>query len=364
MNDPRPIEQFPPPEGDPYPTTQGRSYWTAPPLAPDDPPVRQTVGRGKKIGLWTGGVVVALVVIGGIAQQPPATIPAADTIAAASESSSSSAPVGVPTADPSVQASLDQSAADQAARDQAEAAAKAADAAEAKRKAAAAAAKAAKDKAAADARAKASGATWAVTSVVDGDTIWVSRDGVSRKVRLIGIDTPESGDGCYTQATRNLRGIIGGQRVTLTAGASDDIDRYGRLLRYVDVAGVDAGLRQIKAGYAVARYDSRDGYGQHTRETAYIRADAASPAASCTSQASGGSGSGSGSGTGSTPSRSTAWPLAGDKYPCPQARPVKGNESSMIAHEPGDRYYLITSPEQCFATMSDAIAAGFRPAKV
>ena len=36
----------------------------------------------------------------------------------------------------------------------------------------------------------------------------------------------------------------------------------------------------------------------------------------------------------------------------------------MIAHEPGDRYYNVTTPEQCFASMSGAEAAGFRPAKV
>jgi hypothetical protein len=36
----------------------------------------------------------------------------------------------------------------------------------------------------------------------------------------------------------------------------------------------------------------------------------------------------------------------------------------MIAHAPGNRYYGVTKPEQCFATMADAEAAGFRPAKV
>ncbi|MGW5239256.1 thermonuclease family protein [Monashia sp. NPDC004114] len=158
----------------------------------------------------------------------------------------------------------------------------------------------------------------------------------------------------------NREAPSGASASPLTPGARDDIDKYGRLLRYVDVNGVDAGLRQIKQGYAVARYDSRDGYGEHTREAAYIRADAASPSARCTAEAPGGSGSG----TGSASAPAIQWPLAGDKYPCPQARPVKGNESSMIAHEPGDRYYLITSPEQCFATMSDAIAASFRRAKV
>ncbi|WP_156022905.1 thermonuclease family protein [Terracoccus sp. 273MFTsu3.1] len=235
-------------------------------------------------------------------------------------------------------------AADQAAADQAAAAKKAADAK-------AAAARAAATKAAA--------ATWVVTKVVDGDTIWVSRAGASRKIRFIGIDTPETGQCGFTEARNALRGIIGGQRVTLTAGAQDDVDRYGRLLRYVDVNGVDAGLRLVKQGYAVARYDSRDGYGSHTREAAYVRADAASPKASCAEPGAGTS-SGRTGGSGVTGS----WPLAGDTYPCPQSRPVKGNENSMIAHEPGDRYYTVTKPEQCFATMADAEAAGFRPAKV
>lgn len=244
---------------------------------------------------------------------------------------------------------------DAAAREaQAAAAAKAA--ADAKAAEAAAKAADAKAKQAAADRKAAAARPWAVTKVVDGDTIWASRDGVSRKIRLIGIDTPEFGQCGYTESTRSLRAIIGGQRVTLTAGARDDVDRYGRLLRYVDVNGVDAGLRQIKQGFAVARYDSRDGYGTHAREAAYIRADAASPRAACAQPGTGGAGAGS--------ALTGSWPLAGDQHPCPQSRPVKGNEDSMIAHEPGDRYYNVTNPEQCFATMSDAEAAGFRPAKV
>ncbi|WP_081920470.1 thermonuclease family protein [Terrabacter tumescens] len=201
--------------------------------------------------------------------------------------------------------------------------------------------------------------TWVVTKVVDGDTIWASRGGVTEKVRVIGIDTPETGQCGFTEARNALRGIIGGQRVTLTPGARTDVDRYGRALRYVDVNGVDAGLRLIKQGYAVARYDSRDGYGSHPREGAYVRADAASPKAACADPNAGStSGGTSGNGLAGT------WPQAGDKYPCPQSRPVKGNEGSMIAHEPTDRYYNVTKPEQCFATMADAEAAGFRPAKV
>lgn len=120
----------------------------------------------------------------------------------------------------------------------------------------------------------ASGPTVTVTRVVDGDTIWVS-DG--SKVRLIGIDTPEIGECGYDESGSLLRQLVDGRQVTLVAGARDDVDRYDRLLRYVDVDGVDANLEMIRSGRAVARYDSRDGYGRHAREDAYIAADASSP---------------------------------------------------------------------------------------
>ena len=53
------------------------------------------------------------------------------------------------------------------------------------------------------------------------------------------------------------------------------------MLRYVDIGRTDAGLRLITQGLAIARYDSRDGYGFHPREPKYIKADRASPAYTC-----------------------------------------------------------------------------------
>jgi endonuclease YncB( thermonuclease family) len=194
-------------------------------------------------------------------------------------------------------------------------------------------------------------ALWEVTWVVDGDTIHVSRGGVVEKVRLIGIDTPERDDCGYSAALDSMKRIIGGRAVTLVKGARTDRDQYGRLLRYVSAGGTDVGLAQIKSGYAVARFDSRDGYGSHAREGSYVAADRAS------------ADQGWACATPVPVKPQTGWPLPGDEHPCPQARPVKGNESSMIAHSPGQQSYLVTNPEQCFATLSDAVAAGFRPAK-
>ena len=116
-----------------------------------------------------------------------------------------------------------------------------------------------------------------VTHVVDGDTVDVA--GVGR-IRVIGIDTPERGACGYESATLAMSALVAGREVVLTPGATSDADRYGRLLRYVD-GGADAGLSLIEDGWAVARYDSRDGYGAHPRERQYVAADLAAPDRGC-----------------------------------------------------------------------------------
>lgn len=85
-----------------------------------------------------------------------------------------------------------------------------------------------------------------VVRVVDGDTIVVEIDGQEEKVRLIGIDTPESvasqeyldktgkenteAGKTASEYTKSL--LTEGQTVYLEKDTSDT-DRYGRLLRYV-----------------------------------------------------------------------------------------------------------------------------------
>jgi endonuclease YncB( thermonuclease family) len=126
-----------------------------------------------------------------------------------------------------------------------------------------------------EASATAPAGTWTVFHIVDGDTLDVrSSSGVEERIRVIGIDTPERGECGFDAAAQALSALVGGKTVELVPGARDDRDRYDRLLRYVDVDGVDAGLELIKQGLAIARYDSRDGYGRHPREAAYVAADA------------------------------------------------------------------------------------------
>jgi hypothetical protein len=51
---------------------------------------------------------------------------------------------------------------------------------------------------------------------------------------------------------------------------------------------------------------------------------------------------------------------------CPSHAPIKGNsgDTDWIYHLPGQRFYDVTNPEECFATETAAITAGYRAAKV
>jgi endonuclease YncB( thermonuclease family) len=108
--------------------------------------------------------------------------------------------------------------------------------------------------------------TISIARVVDGDTVDLS---TGERVRLIGIDTPETGQCGYREATDRLVALVTGQPVTLEAGTRNNLDKYGRLLRYVLVNGVDSGGVLVAEGLAVPRYNSTDGYGAHPREAEY-----------------------------------------------------------------------------------------------
>ncbi|MCZ7533469.1 MAG: lamin tail domain-containing protein [Acidimicrobiia bacterium] len=74
-----------------------------------------------------------------------------------------------------------------------------------------------------------------VTDVIDGDTIEVDLDGVSVDIRLLGINAPEM-DECWGQESKAfLTSLVGNQEVLLVErpDGSDDVDAFGRLLRYV-----------------------------------------------------------------------------------------------------------------------------------
>lgn len=117
-----------------------------------------------------------------------------------------------------------------------------------------------------------------ITDVTDGDTLRVRAYGAERKtyrVRLIGIDTPETvapgapvecggpeatdamlrlsfTDSLDTDGDGLLDEPLGqGRRVVLVTDPSQELfDSFGRLLAYVTRSGTDFGARQLSAGWA------------------------------------------------------------------------------------------------------------------
>lgn len=90
-----------------------------------------------------------------------------------------------------------------------------------------------------------------VTAVIDGDTIIVDLNGTSYRVRYIGIDTPETGDVCGSEATSANAALVGGQTVRMVKDVSET-DRYNRLLRYVYVGDTFVNGVLVANGWARA----------------------------------------------------------------------------------------------------------------
>ena len=90
-----------------------------------------------------------------------------------------------------------------------------------------------------------------VSKIVDGDTITMSN---GEKVRLIQIDTPElASKECYgIQAKSELTKLLNqAGEVSLTSDPNlDEVDKYGRLLRYVFVGKTNLNLKMVEIGAA------------------------------------------------------------------------------------------------------------------
>ncbi len=93
-----------------------------------------------------------------------------------------------------------------------------------------------------------------VTRVVDGDTIEVAPpvempDGsLVTDVRLLCLDTPESGECFYDEATEALRSWIEDETVLLTFG-DECVGYYGRALAYVWLNGELINVAMAHEGY-------------------------------------------------------------------------------------------------------------------
>lgn len=99
-----------------------------------------------------------------------------------------------------------------------------------------------------------------IVEVYDGDTVAVRMGGNIEKVRLIGIDTPETKDPrkpvqCFgPEASAYTHTLLTGKRIRLQADPySTNRDRYDRLLRYAYLEdGTFYNALLVQKGYAKA----------------------------------------------------------------------------------------------------------------
>lgn len=97
-----------------------------------------------------------------------------------------------------------------------------------------------------------------VIRVVDGDTIDVSIGETIQRLRLIGMNTPETVDPrkpveCFgVEASNKAKSVLSGKKVKLESDITQgELDKYDRLLRYVFLEdGTNFNLFMIKEGYA------------------------------------------------------------------------------------------------------------------
>lgn len=113
-----------------------------------------------------------------------------------------------------------------------------------------------------------------VVSVTDGDTFEINYNGTKTKVRLIGIDTPESvhpnskkNNKYGEEASKHTKSLLERKTVKLEFDVSPR-DKYGRLLAYVYLEdGEMLNEKLLKEGYAqVATYPPNVKYVENFKE--------------------------------------------------------------------------------------------------
>jgi len=103
--------------------------------------------------------------------------------------------------------------------------------------------------------------------VVDGDTIRVQFQGQHELVRLLEINTPETGKPGYRKAAQNLSRLLGSSHTVdleFETPGQVERDQYGRLLCYVFARGRNVNVEQVRAGHS--RFWTKYGRGRYAAE--------------------------------------------------------------------------------------------------
>lgn len=102
-----------------------------------------------------------------------------------------------------------------------------------------------------------------ITDVIDGDTVWADYLGTPEKIRILGIDTPETDECLYDSATLYVKSLLADTNEVVII-SDQDRDQYNRLLAYIILPdGRDVGELLITNG--LATYYRDDNYSNKER---------------------------------------------------------------------------------------------------
>lgn len=185
-----------------------------------------------------------------------------------------------------------------------------------------------------------------VVDVADGDTVVVRLDGDDVRIRIFGVDAPESDQAYGAESREFTRRLLLGQDVAVR---TRDVDQYGRTVAALSVDGVDVGATLLAEGAAWhyrafssdARYADLEAAARQAG-TGLWRDDAAVPPW-----------------TWRTAERRT------HPYPGQRAGSVEtafvGNRRSQVFHARGCPDFACANCNVAFGTAAAATAAGYRP---
>ena len=181
-----------------------------------------------------------------------------------------------------------------------------------------------------------------VVSVTDGDTVSVRRGSTTVRVRVDGIDTPETNQAFGPQARTFTSALVRNKRVTVDVR---DIDRYGRLVGRIRIAETDLSVALLQEGLAWH-------YTRYSDDPTLADAETQARAAQI--------------GLWSQATPVPPWDFRRGATPSQEdgsaEGPLHGNRRSRVFHRPGCRNYGCQNCTVIFQTPEDASAAGFRPA--
>ena len=185
-----------------------------------------------------------------------------------------------------------------------------------------------------------------VVRIADGDSVEILRTGDRQplRVRLEGVDAPELGESFSREAQLFLRQLMLDKRVNVSGR---DVDRFGRLVARLLVAGQDASHALLAAGLACQRFANDSVLAAAESQAraggvGFWAASAAKPQCVARSRAAGG-------------------PPA-PRAPAARTVQVRANVTSGVYHRPSCPNFTCRNCTRLFASEAEAKASGFRPA--